>query len=321
MSNTDTESTVDPPSISIPVHVTLDAQGRLTSRVICRECGYNLRGLDPAGHCPECGEPIETSLRSDHLNEAPTWWLKRLSVAALCLWLGTAGLTLGAAIEGVMIFDVSELIELPHHLLSVGGITALSIPVLPIGLLVLGLWLLTRRDPQNAPPRKWRLSARGIARWGSIFTLLIAMAMTAWEVTGYDAKSFSLLWLSVVSLLNWASVLTGRVITLPAEMRILRGFSDRMDRHSWRWPWRVVIGGLLLCYSTVPAAVLAALAHIALGLTPDDTVRYASQAALLLGFFASFLFHLALIVLLTLVYGRLRELRHLRPGVGPPVRL
>ncbi|MBN2563280.1 MAG: hypothetical protein JXQ75_20360, partial [Phycisphaerae bacterium] len=32
--------------------------------VPCKGCGYNLRGLSPAGNCPECNEPIDASLQA-----------------------------------------------------------------------------------------------------------------------------------------------------------------------------------------------------------------------------------------------------------------
>lgn len=37
--------------------------GVLRLSVLCHRCGYNLRGCDPAGACPECGAPIWPSLR------------------------------------------------------------------------------------------------------------------------------------------------------------------------------------------------------------------------------------------------------------------
>src|SRR5947207_5733226 len=40
---------------SAPAMVELD--------IPCERCGYDLRGLDPAGNCPECGEEVGASLR------------------------------------------------------------------------------------------------------------------------------------------------------------------------------------------------------------------------------------------------------------------
>ena len=37
--------------------------GRILLTVRCHHCGYNLKGVDPAGACPECGVPVWPSLR------------------------------------------------------------------------------------------------------------------------------------------------------------------------------------------------------------------------------------------------------------------
>lgn len=31
--------------------------------ILCLNCGYDLRGLTPTGRCPECGTPVQVSLR------------------------------------------------------------------------------------------------------------------------------------------------------------------------------------------------------------------------------------------------------------------
>ena len=42
--------------------VKLDARGRIAHEVTCVSCGYDLRGLPPAGDCPECGVAIHAAL-------------------------------------------------------------------------------------------------------------------------------------------------------------------------------------------------------------------------------------------------------------------
>ena len=55
----------------------------------CSRCDYNLKCLDPASNCPECGQPIlqTLTLGLDHANRA---WLRRLQAfgAAVCAQLG-----------------------------------------------------------------------------------------------------------------------------------------------------------------------------------------------------------------------------------------
>lgn len=37
----------------------------------CQECGYNLRGANSIGLCPECGHSVAKSLQA---RPQPTWW-------------------------------------------------------------------------------------------------------------------------------------------------------------------------------------------------------------------------------------------------------
>jgi hypothetical protein len=43
----------------------------------CATCGYNLRGLQPDGLCPECGSLVSDSLGNDALEWRDEWWVKR----------------------------------------------------------------------------------------------------------------------------------------------------------------------------------------------------------------------------------------------------
>lgn len=69
----------------------------------CTRCGYNLRGLDTSGVCPECGAAIVVRKKSvrfaDTLIDAPMWYLKLIAggmglmaavvVVAVGLWLAS----------------------------------------------------------------------------------------------------------------------------------------------------------------------------------------------------------------------------------------
>src|SRR5947208_15750182 len=61
----------------------------------CAKCGYNLRTLNKAGTCPECGAPVATSLGKKPFRGASRRWL--ISVAAgLALLIFAYLLTAGA---------------------------------------------------------------------------------------------------------------------------------------------------------------------------------------------------------------------------------
>jgi hypothetical protein len=58
----------------------------------CAACTYNLRSLRPEGRCPECGEPVATSVHPDRLVFADRRWLRRivrgqtLFLLAIAVW-------------------------------------------------------------------------------------------------------------------------------------------------------------------------------------------------------------------------------------------
>lgn len=88
--------------------------------VLCLNCGYNLRMQTVDGECPECGLAVNITLRKDRLADAPLAYRQRLQRGATWWWVGTL----------------------------------LACPLLYGGVLIatLGLWNLTRRQPDRHEP-------------------------------------------------------------------------------------------------------------------------------------------------------------------------
>jgi len=62
----------------------------------CNHCGYNLRGLQPDGMCPECGTPISRSIHGDFLEYCDPNWLDRLHLGVrMKLWNIVLGILVG----------------------------------------------------------------------------------------------------------------------------------------------------------------------------------------------------------------------------------
>jgi len=58
----DDESHTDPSrTVSGEGSVEVPAEDPIDLDLVCRRCGYNLRGLDRAGHCPECRAEVGRS--------------------------------------------------------------------------------------------------------------------------------------------------------------------------------------------------------------------------------------------------------------------
>jgi Zn finger protein HypA/HybF involved in hydrogenase expression len=83
----------------------VDEHGRVAVDALCLTCGYNIRGLEATGRCPECGVAIANSVRGSYLRFAGVEVLGRMASGAMliewslvvraCGWL--LGMALGWA--------------------------------------------------------------------------------------------------------------------------------------------------------------------------------------------------------------------------------
>lgn len=53
--------------------------GAIDQNLRCHHCGYNLRGLQESGRCPECGRAVGESLADGPLREADPAWLRAVA--------------------------------------------------------------------------------------------------------------------------------------------------------------------------------------------------------------------------------------------------
>ncbi|MFO0829244.1 MAG: hypothetical protein U0572_13990 [Phycisphaerales bacterium] len=138
----------------------------------CRVCGQALAGLPRDGACPECGTPIERSLRGNWLEYAsPEYvaslrrgaWLVIVGLAATLLWFVATPLTLELAVR-------------PGHLSMTAGMLLIQImDVAATTVSLVGWWLFTAPDPAmrdaDADVRA-RVALRGLLFFVAIATLL-----------------------------------------------------------------------------------------------------------------------------------------------------
>lgn len=139
--------------------VAFDVAGAIDSDLICRRCGYNLRGLKPEGICPECAAPISDSLRDDRLADADSAWLSLVARGlGLVFWIAIA--------KSLSVFFYAGLSE---TYLSVsdpqaGGYTLiLWFDLLLVIFGLIGLWRATAREPRRHET-PWQPTWRTLAR-------------------------------------------------------------------------------------------------------------------------------------------------------------
>lgn len=101
------EPVVPPPvqntEAQAPAHVEPDLA---TTDVLCKQCGFNLHGLQRDGNCPECGLPIWRSIAGNLLKFSSAEYVAGLSRGLACVLIAVVGqlaMTLLAIPIGILI--------------------------------------------------------------------------------------------------------------------------------------------------------------------------------------------------------------------------
>jgi hypothetical protein len=144
-----------------------DSQGAIAIDLTCLQCGYNLRGLDPTGRCPECGADITLSTRGDLLRFANPDWLRRVKLGAdlmlatilLSLALGFGVGCLTAMLPSVTARILAVLVALAS------GICRLT-----------AVYLITTQEPRISLTEReitWRRALRALAVMSFVATIVL----------------------------------------------------------------------------------------------------------------------------------------------------
>jgi hypothetical protein len=109
--------------------------------VACIGCGYDLRGLDPAGRCPECGLRLHWTFRAPRqLSEYNANWVTRMSRATRVL-----AITYG----GLFIFLVLGLTGVLPQIDPMPSVAFLLASILQL----IGMWMLAAHSGHPIEPR------------------------------------------------------------------------------------------------------------------------------------------------------------------------
>jgi hypothetical protein len=247
---------------------------------LCRECGYDLRGLPTEGVCPECGTRIRVSLQGPGLLYAAPDWLRAVSKGVTSLQVGIVGL----------------LFAIPSARLSVAGTL---VGCAAAALRCYGVWQMSRTDlrlAQTARSRAGQWIFRTVAAVDLVASTALPLIRSWWlrPVVYYAA----LLIVAQLSIVNAA-------FCLWTICRRLIGSTLRRST--------AVVAWLLLGLFVLPLAMLAlrSLVHL---------TGHADQVASVIGWLAGPLFVGCALVLLSDLGGLQKILKRGLKAIARPVR-
>jgi len=153
--------------------------GAVPDDLPCRRCGYNLRGLNQAGRCPECGAPIGLSCHGDLLRYHDPKWLTTLARGTTFILLSAAVLVLGLAV-GITLQ------------IALGGspVTMALVKALAGMVTFYGAWLITQPDPSGIGEDKY-VTERKVIRLALLVALIALVLEIFWEA-GFKTGAWAL---------------------------------------------------------------------------------------------------------------------------------
>jgi hypothetical protein len=192
----------------------------------CLVCGYSLQGLASDSNCPECGTPVDRSLRGPLLRYSSPEYLHTLHRGIVYAEVGTA-LRLGCSVGffviqyGVVGYGPMGLGQQMMIEVAQGLITA---------IMLVGWWMFTTPDPgaggsePGVQARRWTRAMvvvmGGLEVLLAAFSFLPVVRTTAVAAAGGGGFGAQLVFMAARSLLEWG-VSVGGVIALGCYLRAL----------------------------------------------------------------------------------------------------
>lgn len=231
--------------------------------VPCVGCGYNLRGLEASGKCPECGLDISRSLHGDQLVYSGSAYLASLCrgirIIFAALIAQVALLALGIAAGAVVFGLVGGGSASPAIETLVMGLALLADVAVAI-VLIFGWWLFSTPDPSIVSANTGN-TARKFVRIAVIISGVTGLLSSLEDVCPVTTAS-SLAIISsaaeIVSIAAW-------VVSFFASMIYIRWLAKRIPnehvdraakRLMWLGPLLMVVGAFCLMLGPLVAFIL-----------------------------------------------------------------
>lgn len=138
----------------------------------CLACGYNLRGLDVRGNCPECGQPVAQSLRDGRLETMPPRVVMNWSRGAL-LHLTACVIALLFMFPWGMILIGDPIGSPETGICMTCGLAFLIVPCVAIGSWKLAT--ISLEEPPHAASLRWALALRWLVRLAALSIIATVM--------------------------------------------------------------------------------------------------------------------------------------------------
>lgn len=202
--------------------VPLGQDGRVAIDIPCIQCGYNLRAMMPENRCPECGNPVQRSLRSDQLRMANARWLG--TIAQGTAWLIGAiftsiALTVLLFVVTLWMFSRSASPSGPMGSIEVLKFVQAGIALISSVLFGIAYWMMTAPEPGVIQPR----ISRGIARWTLIPGYLISLLASLLEI---DPDPIFMMAAGIIDGLSMILLLVGLIASLIYLRHLARRVPD-----------------------------------------------------------------------------------------------
>ncbi|MFG0251970.1 MAG: hypothetical protein ACF8NJ_03755 [Phycisphaerales bacterium JB038] len=227
--------------------------------VFCRQCGYNLRGLTPEGKCPECGTPIERSLRGNLLVYSSPEYLTKLHQGVFLIL---------AAIVAQIILTVLAIVLMAAVGLQGASTAGVQLVLNGLGIAVsvaswYGWWLFSSPDPAFVGLERGN-AARRVVRVAVMLIAALTIAQTGMSYavnSGTAVSTLSLALLTLVGLLSLAASAT----MFFASMLYMRWLTpripdpklfERSKMYMWLLPILVTVGAIACGLGPLVALIL-----------------------------------------------------------------
>jgi hypothetical protein len=208
----------------------------------CVTCGYNLRSALSTGTCPECGEPVDTSLRPDLLHMAQPAWLGKLRKGMN--WLVTAIVMSLIMIPVVFIIAIAtEVAAGPNANSAMPTIALIFIGVLGTIITItyiIAVWLITEPESDIYDNRVSRTLARCLILPG----MALSLVSQAFSFSNQNAAMTVGGWIDLISTVM---LLVGFL----ASLWYLRQLANRIPEPGLARQTMIVFWGNLGTYSAM----------------------------------------------------------------------